>query len=72
MSYLTIKCPIGRAVTDNAILRAIEHRVLLVSKMMHQGSHDNDDDDDDDDYNDDKQWKTRCDNNKQPSPCGHS
>jgi hypothetical protein len=39
MSYLTIKCPIGRAVTDNAILRAIEHRVLHVSKMMHQGSH---------------------------------
>ncbi len=39
MSYLTVKCPIGRAVSDNAMLEAIDHRVLLISKMMHRGSH---------------------------------
>jgi hypothetical protein len=39
MSYLTVKCPIDRAVSDNAMLDAINRRVLLVSKMMHRGSH---------------------------------
>ncbi len=39
MSYLTVKCPIGRAVSDNAMLEAINQRVFLVSKMMHRGSH---------------------------------
>ena len=38
-SYLTVKCPIQSAVKDTNMLQAIEHRVQLISKMMHRGSH---------------------------------
>jgi hypothetical protein len=39
MTYLTVKCPIGRAVKDTRMIEAIEHHVRLVSKMMHRGFH---------------------------------
>ncbi len=34
-----VKCPIGRVVKDTQMIETIEHRVCLVSKMMHRGSH---------------------------------
>ena len=37
--YLTVKCPIQLAVKDPKMMAAIEHRVCLISKMMHRGSH---------------------------------